>query len=179
MNTPRSKLSASLFYVLLTTGLLTACSDPQGAGDAAVKPVEITTATACALDGMLLADYPGPKAQIHFAGRPAPDFFCDTTEMFNIWHNPEQATRIAAIYVQDMGGTDWDKPQGHWINAKTAFYVTGSKRLGSMGPTIASFAREADARTFAQAHGGTVLRFEEVSANQSMLDGGALHDHSM
>ena len=46
-------------------------------------PVDFDPATTCDLDGMLLADYPGPKAQVHYAGQSAPVFFCDTVEMFS------------------------------------------------------------------------------------------------
>ena len=50
---------------------------------------EITAGTSCSLDGMTLADFPGPKAQIHYA-TGSPDFFCDTVEMFSIYLQPEQ-----------------------------------------------------------------------------------------
>lgn len=160
------------------TGLLAACGrSAPGAGGAVA--VEIDRSTSCALDGMLLADYPGPKAQIHYAGRSEPDFFCDTVEMFHIHLNPEIVQPVRALYVQDMGKADWDHPQGHWIDAKTAWYVHGSSRRGSMGPTIASFADERDAVDFAQKFGGTVLRFGDITADMVVLDGGALHDSRM
>jgi copper chaperone NosL len=128
---------------------------------------------------MILADYPGPKAQIHYAGQTAPDFFCDLMEMFNVTLKPEQARKVMAIYVQDMGQTDWDNPQGHWIEARSAFYVLGSRKMGSMGPTLGSFAKEEDARKFAAAWGGKVLKFGEVTPSMVALDGGALHDQRM
>lgn len=177
MPIPHHRLTA-LAATLLLAGLMTACDGRKNSA-ATVQPAEVTADTHCSLDGMTLADYPGPKAQIHYEGQALPDFFCDITEMFNTWHHQEQARRIAAIYVQDMGKTSWDHPEGHWIDAKTAFYVVGSKRLGSMGPTIGSFGSEADARKFASENGGTVLPFDKVTAAQSALDGGALHDHQM
>ena len=161
---------------LMAATLLTAC---QGSGSAPVAVVEIDRNTACSLDGMLLADYPGPKAQIHYEGNPAPDFFCDTVEMFSVYLNPEQARKVKAIFVQDMAKANWDNPVGHWIDARTAYYVQGSKRLGSMGPTFASFAQEADARQFAADNGGKVLHFSEVKPDMATLDGGALHDKKM
>lgn len=160
------------------TGLLAACGAPDG-GDGAVAALEIDRGTSCALDGMLLADYPGPKAQIHYSGTPQPDWFCDTLEMFSVYLNPEQARRVTALFVQDMGKADWDKPVGNWIDARQAFYVFGSKRLGSMGPTAASFSSEADAQAFAAQHGGKVVKFGEVTPDMAVLDGGALHDQSM
>ncbi|HRP64608.1 MAG TPA: nitrous oxide reductase accessory protein NosL [Thauera sp.] len=159
-------------------GLLAACGSGSEGGGALV-PLEIDRSTSCALDGMILADYPGPKVQMHYAGRTEPDWFCDTIEMFSIHLNPEQARVVRAIYVQDMGKADWDNPQGHWIDARTAFYVFGSSRLGGMGPTAASFSSETDARAFAEQYGGRVLRFNEVTADMVVLDGGALHDQRM
>ena len=128
---------------------------------------------------MLLADYPGPKAQIHYAGQDAPDFFCDTVEMFNVYLQPEQIREVRAVFVQDMSKAAWEQPRGHWIDARAAFFVIGSRQHGSMGPTVASFATEADARTFAAAHGGDVLPFAGVTAEKVRLDGGALHDGLM
>jgi copper chaperone NosL len=161
------------------SGLLAACGSGKESDRAAVTAREIDAGTSCSLDGMLLADYPGPKAQIHYAGVTQPDWFCDTVEMFSIFLRPEQARRIVALHVQDMGRADWEQPRGHWIDARMAIYVHGSKRLGSMGPTLASFATEADARTFAESHGGKTLRFGEVTLEMVALDGGALHDQRM
>lgn len=161
---------------LLALALLSACG--QHAAQT-VAPVEITRGTACSLDGMTLADYPGPKAQIHYADQPVPEYFCDLMEMFNTTLKPEQARKVTAMYVQDMGQTEWDNPQGHWIDAKTAFYVVGSNKMGSMGPTLGSFAREADAKKFTAANGGKVLKFADITPEMVALDGGALHDQHM
>lgn len=151
------------------------------AGDTATNagPQEIAAGTSCSLDGMLLADYPGPKAQIHYQGRAEPDWFCDTVEMFNVYLSPEQVRAVRVMYVQDMGKADWDNPLGQWIDARQAFYVVGSKRHGSMGPTIASFAQRADAERFAREYGGQVFPFDGITADMAVLDGGALHDSVM
>jgi copper chaperone NosL len=168
--------------------VLAACAAPIsgliGCGRAeststSLVPVDIDPASTCDLDGMLLADYGGPKAQIHYAGVAAPVFLCDTVEMFAMLLRPEQVRSVRAAFVQDMARADWDKPRGHWIDAKTGFYVVGSKRHGSMGPTFASFAADADARKFAAEFGGKVLRFSEVQPDMADLGGGALHDTKM
>ena len=86
MKTPRR-----LFLAAALVALLAACQDPASAP---VVTVEIDASTACSLDGMLLADYPGPKAQIHYEGTPQPEFFCDTVEMFSVYLNPEQARKV-------------------------------------------------------------------------------------
>ena len=138
----------------------------------------ITACTVCALDGMLLNDYPGPKAQIHHADGNV-EFYCDTVEMFNMVLRPESARRVRAVYTQDMGKADWKTPRGHWIDARQAFYVHGSRVKGSMGPTLASFANRADAEAFARKNGGQVLRFGEVQLDMVDLHGGAVHDERM
>jgi copper chaperone NosL len=167
-------LAAALCAALLA---LAACGKKDAADDATAR--EIEPGTSCALDGMLLADYPGPKAQIHYAGRGDPDWFCDTVEMFNVYRSPEQVRAVKAIYVQDMGKADWSNPLGQWIDARQAWFVVGSSKHGSMGPTIASFAQKADAEKFAAEHGGKVYPFDGVTADMTTLDGGALHDSVM
>lgn len=158
-------------------GSLAACG--QAESRTAIAPVGIDAASTCDLDGMLLADYPGPKAQIHYAGTAAPVFFCDTVEMFAAVLSPEQVKPIRAVFVQDMGKADWEQPRGHWFDAKTGFYVVGSKRRGSMGPTIASFAADEDARKFVVEFGGKMLRYAEVKPDMADLAGGAVHDAKM
>lgn len=167
----------TLLAAMLAVGLFSACG--EAAKSTAVTPHEIEHETSCSLDGMLLADYPGPKAQIHFAGLDEPEFFCDTVEMFNIFLNPEQVRVVRGLFVQDMGQADWDDPKGHWIDARQAFFVHGSSRRGSMGPTIASFADRANAEKFAAQYGGKIHAFGEITRDMVILDGGALHDTTM
>ena len=147
---------------IATMVLLAACGQttPQ------VAAQEPTADTACALDGMVLKDYPGPKAQIQYA-EGQPDFFCDLMDLFTVILVPEQKRRITGLFVQDMGNTDWDHPQGHWIDAKTAVYVVGSKKLGSMGPTFGSFANAHDAAAFVEKEGGRILPFEQITVKMT------------
>ena len=163
---------------LATLGVVAGCDRSVDAGPSRT-PVEIGAATSCELDGMLLADYPGPKAQVFYADAPAPVFFCDTVELFSTLLRPEQIRVVTAAWVQDMGRADWEQPRGHWIEARRAFYVRGSRRHGSMGPTLASFSLEAEARRFAAEHGGTVLRFDEIKPEMVDLSGGASFDQRM
>ena len=179
------KLNRNLLTLAATAALsaalgfgLVAC-DNGAQTTATLAPMEIDRSTSCELDGMLLSDYPGPKAQVHYAGQAQPSFFCDTVELFNTLLAGEQVRAPKAIYVQAMGQTDWQEPKGHWIDAKTAVYVLGSKRHGSMGPTIASFAQEADATQFAAEYGGKVLRFDAITVDMVDLSGAALHDTRM
>lgn len=168
-----------LVLILATLAVTSLAACGKSEREAAVVPLEISQGTSCSLDGMLLADYPGPKAQIHYAGQVEPDFFCDTVEMFNIYLKPEQVRPIRGIFVQDMGKANWDDPHDNWIDAKSAYYVYGSKRHGSMGPTIASFAQEKDATKFAAEYGGKVYRFADIKPDMVVLDGGVIHDSKM
>ena len=52
-----------LLATLCTAALLSACGNKA---ETAVVAVEIDRATTCELDGMLLSDFPGPKAMFHF-----------------------------------------------------------------------------------------------------------------
>ena len=158
--------------------MLGAC-DKEGEKAISVAPVEISQDTACELDGMLLADYPGPKGQIHFADTPEPAFYCDTMEVLNTLMHPEEVRKITAVYVQDMGKADWDHPEGHWIDARTAIYVEGSSRQGSMGPTFGSFSNEEDAKAFIAKYGGKLLHMKDITPEMVDLRGGANMDHSM
>lgn len=173
MTSFRSPLLACL---LSAAALLVACGDKA---ETALVPMEIDAATTCDLDGMLLADFPGPKAQIHFKGEAKPSFYCDTVEMFNTLLKPEQVKAVRAVLVQDMAKADWDQPRGNWFDARTGIYVVGSKRKGSMGPTIASFSQEADAQAFAAKHGGKVLPYAQITRDMVDLSGGAQQDTRM
>ena len=176
MNRSRRNMLLGTAVVALQ-GVLTACS--RSTASATVTPVDFDSATACDLDGMILADYPGPKGQIFFGGNARPVWYCDTVEMFSTLLRPEQVRKVTAVFTQDMELAEWDKPRGHWFDAREGFYVIGSKRHGSMGPTIAGFRKEEAARKFAQGYGGKVLGFAEVKPDMVDLGGGALHDHRM
>lgn len=140
-------------------------------------PQEPDSGTACALDGMVLKDHPGPKAQIHYA-EGAPEYFCDLKELFESVLTPEQKRVVAAVYVQDMGKTAWEHPEGNWIDAKAAIYVVGSKKHGSMGPTFGSFSNVQDAEAFVKKEGGKVVRYAEVTPDMLDMKVGS-HDNSM
>ncbi len=158
---------------------LAGCKSDDQAAAGEQAPVEMNSSASCSLDGMLLADFPGPKGQILYAHDKQVHWFCDSFELLATLLAPEQVRAVRAAYVQDMGKADWDNPQGHWIVARNAYYVFGSKRHGSMGPTAASFADEAAAQKFVQSFGGRVLRFADIKPEMVDLSGGALHDTRM
>ncbi|MYN10166.1 nitrous oxide reductase accessory protein NosL [Pseudoduganella aquatica] len=156
------------------TLLLAAC------GQAVTKlaALEPDSNAACALDGMVLKDFPSSKAQIRYEDGKT-DYFCDVMELFSMVLMPDQRRPVAGLYVQDMARAVWDRPMGHWIPAQHAWYVAGSRRAGSMGPTIVPFGTAETARAFAAAEGGRVLRFDQVDSSQLRMAGAGAHgmDH--
>jgi copper chaperone NosL len=168
MSSMRRLLSFSL------AALLAACTPHADT----LGPAEPRADAHCELDGMLLADYPGPKGQIRYADGNT-DYFCDTLELLSIMLRPEQVRAVAGSYTQDMAHADWEHPNGHWIDATHAYYVRGSRRSGSMGPTLASFAERADAEAFARQYGGQVLAFTQITPDMVRLDGAAGGDANM
>lgn len=157
---------------------LVGCSR-EGASTAAAAPADFGADAACALDGMLLAEYPGPKGQMLVAGQTQPEWYCDTLELLNALLRPEQVRTVRGAWVQDMARADWERPCGHWIDARQAHYVLGSRRKGSMGATAASFADASVAETFRAQHGGRVVAFADLRPDMVDLTGGALHDTKM
>lgn len=143
-----------------------------------VVALEPTSETASAIDGMLLKNYPGPKGQIHYA-QDQPEFFSDLKEMFSTLLVPEQKRSVTAVFVQDMGKTSWEHPTGNWIDAKTAIYVAGSRKMGSMGPTFGSFSNMQDAEAFVKKEGGKILRFERITPETLNKNGDSAHDTTM
>jgi len=179
MRTPAEKAAGPLralqcARIAALAVLLCACGEQRQA----IIAVEPGPGTACAVDGMLLEDFPGPKAQIHYDGS-GPEFFCDTLEMLSSLLRPEQQRHVLAAMTQDMAHADWKKPVGHWIDARGAFYVLGGDLKGSMGPTAASFAQRSDADAFAKQHGGKVYAYPEIKPDMVSLDGGVIRDEKM
>lgn len=141
-------------------------------------PQEPGADTACVLDGMLLQEFAGSKAQIHYA-EGKPEFYCDLMELFSALLAPERKRAPIASFVQDMGKTAWNHPAGHWIDAKSALYVIGSRKHGSMGPTLGAFSSMEDAQAFVGKEGGRVVRFEQITLDMVSLNGGTMHDTKM
>ena len=157
-----TRLLAPALVLLLLAG----CSGGEEA-KAPAEPQAPDRGASCEVCGMTVVDYPGPKGQIWLKGDNAPMHFCSTRDLFAYLLEPDspQPHRIRAIYVHDMGQTDWAKPHAgteHWVAAREAFYVVGSDRKGAMGPTLASFAERAAAASFRDQHGGRILRFPAI-----------------
>lgn len=143
---------------------LAACEEEERAA-APPAPVPLTTEAVSHFCQMNVLEHPGPKAQIHVAGLPAPLFFAQVRDAVAWLKSPEREGDVLAVYVSDMGAApSWDAPGAeNWTDAHAARFVVGAARPGDMGaPEIAPFAAAAAAAAFAAAHGGQVMTLEEI-----------------
>jgi thiamine biosynthesis lipoprotein len=145
----------------LTLAFAVGCGQVVDEREAAV-PMELTGAEVCAVDGMILRDYDGPKAQILWKdGRRT--FYCEAREAFVEWTNRIEHKRISEFYVQNFADRPWDHYSGHWIRAQGAVFVIESEQLGAMGSSFVSFGDPAHAAAFSAKHGGRALRLDEIT----------------
>jgi copper chaperone NosL len=157
-------MTATYFRIFFFCAILivfSACEQDNKAASKA-SPAAISGGDECALDGMIVANYPGPKAQIQYRQEGKRDFYCETKELFHVYIEPGLEARVIAIYVQDTAAIDWGKPVNNWIEAKGALYVVGARIDGSMGPTYAPFKSREAAAPFVSKYGGEIKTFNEV-----------------
>lgn len=127
-----------------------------------LAPIEFNRMHACSVCGMIIVDFPGAKAQIHYKNGKI-DPFCSTLDMFLFYLQPDRPGNIVAIYVNDMAEADWNHPHNHWIDAERAYYVYGGDITGPMGEALVPFFRLKDAETYMKERGGRIVKFGEVT----------------
>ena len=115
--------------------------------------------------GMNILEHSGPKGQIILARFDEPVWFSSARDAIAFTMLPEEPKDYRAIYVSDMAkAPTWEEPgTDNWIDAKQAFFVIGSDRVGGMGAAEAvPFSTEEAAKTFAGEHGGDIVRFDAI-----------------
>lgn len=130
--------------------------------------------------GMIVADHPGPKAQIHLKRSESPVWFTSVRDAVVFTMLPEEPKTISAIYVTDMSKAEsWESPgPGTWMDAHDAWYVVESSRMGGMGaPEAVPFSDEADANRFIAEFGGRLVRFGGITAEYVLSPVGAPAEH--
>ncbi|MDW7746253.1 nitrous oxide reductase accessory protein NosL [Halomonas sp.] len=147
--------------LLITALLLAACGESEPEALAAAQPIE--AGDSCHVCGMLISEHPGPKGEAFMEKQGEALKFCSTMDLFAFLKQPENETQVSHAYVHDIGVTPWGEPSDEaFIRAEEAWYVVGHDRRGAMGHTLASFAVEADAEAFREAHGGELVVFDEI-----------------
>nr|WP_092013415.1 nitrous oxide reductase accessory protein NosL [Marinobacter daqiaonensis] len=150
--------------ILILTSILVACSGSEETAQARPDPVHFESGDECHVCGMAITRFPGPKGQAISGEESQVRKFCSTRDMFSWAMQPENINRDYTLYVHDMAQTDWEHPDDTaLIDAREAWFVVGSERTGAMGPTLASFAAQSDAETFAGQYGGEVVPFDGIT----------------
>jgi len=175
MNKVSVKAVRLMLAALLALGLA-ACNEAEQPSQK-LAPVAFHSSDECHVCGMIIGDFPGPKAEVVEQGSVKK--FCSTAEMLGWWLQPENQHLTAKIYVHDMGRSAWASPDDTYlIDATEAYYVAGTQLKGAMGVVLASFADEQAAQALATREGGRVLRFSEIDQQvlQMNVAAHAAHD---
>ena len=130
-------------------------------------PTELSRQSVCYIDGMILLDYPGPKAQAITKNNET-HYFCDVKGFLETWFDENRTFKIKSAFVQDFSGLKWGSYKDKWIQAEKAWYVFGSKLQGAMGQTMVTFSSNESAHAFMKENGGKVLGFDQI--NQDVLE---------
>jgi len=166
------KLLALITALTLTTPLIMSCSDNTEQQKVIHEAVAMESSDECHLCGMLITRFDGPKGEVFRKEQDDKVFkFCSTQDMFSYYLDPENTRNVAQMYVHDMSKMPWGSESiddKYFIDAKTAWYVVGSRKMGAMGKTLASFSQKADAEAFAKEFGGQVNSFEDINLNSLM-----------
>lgn len=156
------------FFKIVTLSIallgLFACSD-NAEQEMLHQAVAIEDSDECHLCGMLIKHFDGPKGEAFRKEQGSKVFkFCSTRDLFSYYLDPENKRNVSQMMVHDMSKMPWGSINDeHFIDAKTAWYVSGSSQKGAMGSTLASFSKEADAKAFAKEFGGNVLHFNDIT----------------
>lgn len=161
---------------------LVGCSGEGEAVAQNCQPLLLTDEHDCALCGMTIIRFPGPKAQACLRdGRILP--FCSVHDMLAWSWQPESRVAIQSLWVHDLSRTGWDEPDHDaWMPAEDAVYVVGHDQRGAMGHSPAPFSAQADARTFIEHHGGQLMalgdmNFDNFRGGQDASGGMMNHHH--
>jgi copper chaperone NosL len=152
----------SLAALLLVALALAGCGDKAPVEPP--RPQELTRDAIGYFCNMTVVEHKGPKGQIFLSDQAQPLWFTSVRDTLAFTVLPGEPKNIAAIYVTDMGRASWDAPEpGTWIDARAAFYVLGSDRVGGMrAPEVVPFARKEDAQQFMRRHGGEIADFRSI-----------------
>lgn len=161
-------MRAVIAALLLTVATFLAGCDQQTSARA-VTPKEPGPGAIGFFCRMNLNEHGGPKGQILPKDWTEPLWFSSVKDALTyVDQDIVSEEELAAFWVNDMEQGTWERPAaGSWIEAKTAWYVIGSRKSSGMGGNEAvPFARRDAAGTFATQFGGRVVDY--VEARQAM-----------
>lgn len=166
------KLSVLIAALVITITSITSCSDNTEQQKIVHQAVAMESSDECHLCGMLITHFDGPKGEVFRKEQGDKVFkFCSTRDMFSYYLDPENKRNVAQMLVHDMSKMPWGSESiddKYFIDAKKAWYVTGSEKTGAMGKTLASFSQQKDAAAFAKEFGGQVINFSDITYDTLM-----------
>lgn len=174
-----TKKAWMLIGTLCLAATLIACSDTTNTTQDQ-HAVAIESGEECHLCGMIITKFPGPKGQLYKRGNANNLKFCSTRDMFAYFLDPEHQHNIQQAFVHNMAVNTWEQlDDTTYIDAREAWYVIGSNKGGAMGPTLASFADQESANSFAKKQGGKLYHFDDLNLAliSSMKMGEPDHPH--
>jgi len=145
-------------------------------------PAQLTREAIGYYCNMTVVDHRGPKGQIQLKGQSESIWFSSARDTVAFTLLPEEPKDIAAIYVTDMSRVgSWEDPENNtWIDARTALYVTGSSKQGSMGaPEPVPFSSREAAEKFSHHYGGEIVAFSDIPKDSilGMVEVGDGHEN--
>ena len=157
--TRQNRLACIILY-----GFIVAACNSQEVSVAVPKPAELNGDEIGYYCNMIVKTHVGPKGQVFLADQEQPLWFTSARDTIAFTMLPEEPKNISAVYVSDMGKASWNHPEpGTWVEARSAWYVVGSGRVGGMGaPEPVPFEDKSKAEAFQMQYGGRVLSFDEI-----------------
>ncbi|MCL4471707.1 MAG: nitrous oxide reductase accessory protein NosL [Gammaproteobacteria bacterium] len=148
----------SFLRSVLPAVVLAAASLPVWAGG---PPPGNSKELPCPVCGMLSSNYPKWRTRIFFKGGAISSFDSPTDMFLFLGDMARYDSKHTEADVTQIHVTDY--VQRRWIEARRAFYVSGSTAKGPMGDDLPAFENKADAGFFARSAGGKVLNFAQAA----------------
>ncbi len=127
-----------------------------------LKPIQPGAKDLCPVCGMLISKYPNWTAKVIYRDKSA-HFFDGAKDMFKYLNELDKYAKghrkedIAELVVTEFYGLTK-------IDARKAFYVSGSDVLGPMGHELVPLETRADAEEFLKDHKGKqIYTFEQIT----------------
>lgn len=186
----RGSVTRRRLCTALAAGAVTAvagCSSLGGSGggpstEDVPAAITLTTDDACDVCGMTIPNHPGPSAEIFYPGHSPSDHenparFDSTWEAFQYdFDREDDGWERSVLYVTDYSAVDYDvfeeggdrlistHPQAEaFVTAAQVTFVAGSDVKGAMGEDLIAFSAQADAESFRDDYGGTLVAVDEVT----------------
>jgi len=128
--------------------------------------VKVTKDEKCPVCGMFVYKYPRWAAQIFYKDAKGEKHlsFDGVKDMMKFYLNPSKWGDYKGVKenISKMKVTDYYTQKA--IDAKSAYYVTGSDVLGPMGKELIPFSSKEEALKFIKDHKGKVVKYSEITA---------------